>query len=347
MQNANASQHKKKAFWGVSLKRKGGKTHVSMTLPAAAGFAAICVIILAGLLLCISALRQMRSTYSASSLELEELKAEYDSLVSESEQMERQLAEDKLSESASKSEIEEQSQSLQKQTELYQKKLEAFTAKADELQKKIAELEKAKDDLYDYLNQIPYAPEITKASMAEIPQPLSIGSEPISKSAALTLSLENLESRVEAETATYESLLLQVEQLKPYLEKHPSIWPAQGRISSGFGMRQNPLGGDGNEFHGGVDIAAETGSTVAAAGGGIVKFSGDGGSFGLLVIIDHGMSIETYYGHNSKLLVNAGDTVERGQAIALSGSTGRSTAPHIHYEVRVNGAAVDPRKYLY
>ena len=116
-------------------------------------------------------------------------------------------------------------------------------------------------------------------------------------------------------------------------------WPAQGRISSRYGTRWGRM-------HYGLDLAVSTGTPVRAAADGRVTWSGARGTYGNLVIIDHGHKIETRYAHNSRLAVRVGDSVKRGQVIAHSGNTGRSTGPHIHFEIRYRGKAVDPEKYL-
>ena len=120
-------------------------------------------------------------------------------------------------------------------------------------------------------------------------------------------------------------------------------WPVKGRISSDFGYRY--IFG-GNNFHGGIDIPAPMGTAVHAGASGKVIFTGYKGTYGNLVIIDHGNGLQSYYAHNSAFLVKAGDIVTRGQAIAAVGSTGRSTGPHCHFEVRLNGNRVDPLYYL-
>ena len=99
-------------------------------------------------------------------------------------------------------------------------------------------------------------------------------------------------------------------------------------------------------MHYGLDIAVPTGTPIRAAAAGRVTFAGRRGGYGYLVIIDHGKGVETRYAHNSKLLVSAGDRVERGQIIARSGNTGNSTGPHLHFEIRYRAKAVDPYKYL-
>lgn len=120
-------------------------------------------------------------------------------------------------------------------------------------------------------------------------------------------------------------------------------WPVSGRITSNFGYRY--IFGS-TSYHSGIDIAVPYGTSVKAADGGTVTFSGYKGSYGYLVTINHGNGKVTYYGHNSKLLVSAGDKVYKGQVIAKAGSTGRSTGSHCHFEVRINGTAVNPRSYL-
>ncbi len=122
-------------------------------------------------------------------------------------------------------------------------------------------------------------------------------------------------------------------------------WPGGGRITSNFGGRTNPINGR-SEFHTGIDIAAPTGTNIVAAEGGVVIFSGTMGGYGKAVLIDHGGGLSTFYAHNSKLLVQKGDVVSRGEVVAKAGSTGYSTGPHLHFEVKVNGSAVNPMNYL-
>lgn len=125
----------------------------------------------------------------------------------------------------------------------------------------------------------------------------------------------------------------------------PSIWPVTGSVTSGFGWRISPFG-DGNELHAGIDIASPAGTPVVATADGQVILSGSFGGYGNAIQIDHGSGITTIYGHNSELAVGVGHMVKKGQIIAYVGSTGKSTGPHVHYEVRVNDTAVDPWKYL-
>lgn len=121
------------------------------------------------------------------------------------------------------------------------------------------------------------------------------------------------------------------------------IKPVTGTISSRFGHASRVRSG----AHTGLDIAASSGTGIKAAASGTVTFSGWKGSYGYLVVVSHGNGVQTYYGHCSKLYVSAGQKVKQGQKIAAVGSTGNSTGPHLHLEVRVNGVAYNPQNYVY
>ena len=118
-----------------------------------------------------------------------------------------------------------------------------------------------------------------------------------------------------------------------------------GHFSSGFGVRRNPVS-DRIKMHEGLDIANPPGTPIQAPADGTVTFSDTKPGYGRTLVIDHGYGIETWYGHNSKLLVARGQKVRRGDNIALLGSSGRVTGPHLHYEVRVHGIPVDPLTYI-
>ena len=126
----------------------------------------------------------------------------------------------------------------------------------------------------------------------------------------------------------------------------PSIWPVAGAIRGGFGVRHNPFGGPGSEFHKGQDISAAYGSQVIATADGVVVIAGWLRGYGNVVYVDHGNGISTRYGHLSHIDVTVGQTVKRGDNLGLVGSTGRSTGPHLHYEVRIDGQATNPIPYL-
>jgi murein DD-endopeptidase MepM/ murein hydrolase activator NlpD len=126
----------------------------------------------------------------------------------------------------------------------------------------------------------------------------------------------------------------------------PSIWPVQGKLESGFGGRRNPFGGRSFEFHAGQDIVSAWGAPVIAVAKGKVTFVGWQHGYGQIVAIDHGGGLTTRYGHLSHIDCSLGLEVSRGEFIGRVGSTGRSTGPHLHYEIRINDNPVDPLKYL-
>lgn len=125
------------------------------------------------------------------------------------------------------------------------------------------------------------------------------------------------------------------------------LWPvpSSSRITSEYGYRIHPVYKT-RKFHSGIDIAAGYGVNILASADGTVTLATDNGGYGKCIIINHGSGLATLYAHNSTLLVSKGDKVTRGQIIAKAGSTGVSTGPHLHYEVRVNGSTTDPVQYL-
>ena len=126
----------------------------------------------------------------------------------------------------------------------------------------------------------------------------------------------------------------------------PSEWPVRGYITSGVGDRSNPFSGAGSEVHPGLDISATHGTSVEAPGDGIVIVASPYGGYGNMVAIDHGYGLTTRFGHLSRIDVKVGDHVHRGSQLGAVGSTGRSTGPHLHYEVRLYDRVVDPMNYL-
>jgi murein DD-endopeptidase MepM/ murein hydrolase activator NlpD len=125
----------------------------------------------------------------------------------------------------------------------------------------------------------------------------------------------------------------------------PSIWPVDGRLMGPYGQRTDPFSGEG-AYHTGVDISAPSGTPIRAAADGIVSFAARSGGYGRLVIVDHGGGFETYYAHLSRYDVLQGQEIRRGNVVGAVGSSGRVTAPHLHYEVRNGGAPVNPYRFL-
>ena len=126
----------------------------------------------------------------------------------------------------------------------------------------------------------------------------------------------------------------------------PSMWAHLGKINNEFGFRRNPFGGRVYEFHAGMDIDGERGDAVVAPANGVVTKAEWKGGYGQMVELDHGNGLKTRYGHLSRIEVTAGQVVTRGQLLGNVGSTGRSTGPHLHYELRLNDRPIDPRRLL-
>lgn len=141
------------------------------------------------------------------------------------------------------------------------------------------------------------------------------------------------------------ALIAKLEEQRNILSATPSIMPTKGVITSRFGYRKSPFSGR-SELHKGIDIANKKGTFVVATADGVVIFAGMRGLFGRIVTIDHGHGIITHYAHLNETIIKEGDNVKRGDVIAKMGNTGRSTGPHLHYEVRLNGIPVNPIKYI-
>lgn len=206
--------------------------------------------------------------------------------------------------------------------EAQKKQLEAMQAKL--LADKAAEAAK-KDSLIGNKNQV-----------------ADLKSEVAADNATISKNLAALEA--EANRMTAEIRALQNNN-QAYLGSGKLGWPVSGRTTSEFSSRVNPITGK-KESHLGLDIAVPSGTPVAAAEAGTVIKAGWNNSYGYMVIVDHGGGIATLYAHNSRLAVSVGTQVSRGQTVAYSGSTGMSTGPHVHFEVRVNGQYQNPRSWL-
>jgi murein DD-endopeptidase MepM/ murein hydrolase activator NlpD len=125
----------------------------------------------------------------------------------------------------------------------------------------------------------------------------------------------------------------------------PTLWPVIGRITGSFGERLDPFSGEG-AFHTGVDISSQYGDGVRAGGDGVVTHAAVHAGYGRLVVVDHGFGVTTWYAHLSSFTVTAGMRIKRGDLLGYVGVSGRTTGPHVHYEVRINGAPVNPMRYL-
>lgn len=163
--------------------------------------------------------------------------------------------------------------------------------------------------------------------------------------AALPARLRALGAEAEVQERSLRELQEYFDDRQSLLASTPSIWPTNGWLTSEFGVRLDPVSAD-RKMHEGLDIATQFGQPVVAPSDGTVVFRGWEGGYGNVLVIDHGYGVKTRYGHLSQILVNLGDRVKRGMRVAAVGNTGKSTGPHLHYEVRANGVPENPRKFI-
>jgi murein DD-endopeptidase MepM/ murein hydrolase activator NlpD len=158
-------------------------------------------------------------------------------------------------------------------------------------------------------------------------------------------SLDNLDTEIAVQTQEKSELYNFLDGRKSMFACTPSIWPARGWVSSKFGYRISPFTNE-KEFHNGLDVSAKTGSPIIAPADGIISGIEKTYGYGNLLTVNHGYGLKTRYGHLSQILVKKGQTVKRGDTIAYMGNTGRSTGPHLHYELFLEGVPVDPSRYI-
>jgi murein DD-endopeptidase MepM/ murein hydrolase activator NlpD len=175
----------------------------------------------------------------------------------------------------------------------------------------------------------------SKAAVLESADPADSGS----------LDMEMLREQIEASMRSVTAIRTYIAEQKDLYVSTPAGWPVSGPLSSPYGNRHHPVLEE-PRFHTGVDISVPPGSKVGATADGIVSFSGWAENSGIVVVVEHGRGFSTAYAHNQKALVTVGQRVVRGEPVALSGSTGRSTGPHVHYEIWKNGRHTDPAGYL-
>lgn len=209
---------------------------------------------------------------------------------------------------------------------------DSVAEKKAQLAAEMSEKEKLKNQIADKKNQVETAKLDREKALKEITSDLK--------------ELERQEDELLAQSKEIEKKIIELQSSSKYIGG-VLLWPSPGyyKITSPFGYRNHPILKK-KKLHTGIDIAVPKNSDIVAANSGKVIYSGYYGGYGYAVIIDHGGKISTLYAHNNKLLVKVGDEVEKGKVISKSGSTGLSTGPHLHFEVRENGSPVDPMKYL-
>ncbi len=215
-----------------------------------------------------------------------------------------------------------------------------------------AELNRRKDAIERQKNQIDLLTQQLLGQKAQLQAQAAAQSETVNRLAGDRRALEAAEAQLAQESEALTSLIQQRSAIEQARSGRRAILgtgqmgiPAQGSLTSYYGWRVHPILGY-RRFHSGLDFGAAYGSPIWAADSGRVIFAGWYGGYGNAVVIDHGNGVATLYGHCSALYIGEGQAVQKGQPIAAVGSTGLSTGPHLHFEVRVNGQTVDPLGYL-
>ena len=236
---------------------------------------------------------------------------------------------------------------LREANRIQQEQILQVSKRASALQQDLDSLRRAEDGLRAIVGAPPAAADETVQEGTISP---TGGEQHAPTTADLSEALEMIEERLSTRRSSIDLLAETMRREFPGAASYasdsaphttPSIWPAAGFVSSPYGLRF-----DGTEFHQGIDIAADMGAPIVATADGVVTAAGWNGGYGNMVDVDHGGGIVTRYGHASALAVTVGQQVRRGEVIAYVGSTGRSTGPHVHYEVRVDGQPVNPAGYL-
>lgn len=161
----------------------------------------------------------------------------------------------------------------------------------------------------------------------------------------LNKDLERLEKLARYQEESFNNLKTHLGDKKDLIQRTPFRWPVRGFLSSTFGPRTDPFTGT-QRMHTAIDIVAPKGTPIKSPADGIVTFSGEDPSLGNMVVVDHGYGVITRYGHNNAILMREGQRVRRGDTIATVGSSGRSTGPHLHYEIRIKDVAINPLKMI-
>jgi murein DD-endopeptidase MepM/ murein hydrolase activator NlpD len=252
-----------------------------------------------------------------------------------------------------------EAEALRDENARLKERLAVVTARVDDVDARLADLRdfdqklRALTDLHDSDRNIALGPLKASAGgsngvdFGAFAVPLE-GDDPAVqqlRDALLDSRLAGLSSEAARQAGSLAELVDHFSEREVLLKSTPSIAPAHGLLTSGFGAREDPFTGS-YTMHSGLDIAGKEGTEVFAPADGVVIFAGEKSEYGNCVVIDHGRDTTTLYGHLQRFIVKVGDTVQRGQHIAHLGNSGRSTGPHLHYEVRINNVPVNPRRYV-
>jgi len=239
---------------------------------------------------------------------------------------------------------------LRQQTQEQKSKIHFFASKIEDLEKQLSRL-KDFDKRIRIIANLEKSQETTLfmgmggPSPSDLREKLKAENDETGLAQQMRTDIERLESEASSQEQSLSELEKLLQSKKEMLAHTPSIWPVHGWVTSGFGFRTNPFTGL-NQMHEGLDIANQVGTPVIAPADGIVSDTGRDSTHGNVVVISHGFGINSRFLHLSKIVVRAGQKVKRGDKIAEVGTTGISTGPHLHYEIKVNGIPVNPLRYI-
>ncbi len=246
-----------------------------------------------------------------------------------------------LNSSSENSVLKEENAQLRSQILLVQEKVAHISATLDRVERFDAKLRTAVTQLQDPERNLAIGP-VGADSEPSLPGPAPAAEANLN---ALPGKLSSLEGEAARQERSLRDLQEYFDDQRSLLASTPSIWPARGWVTSDFGTRIDPYTAE-RKMHEGLDIATPIGQPIYSPSDGTVVFAGTEGGYGKVLVIDHGYGVKTRYGHLSEILVHLGDRVGRGDKVAAVGNTGKSTGPHLHYEVRVNGIPENPRKFI-
>ena len=239
---------------------------------------------------------------------------------------------------------------LRREAQTQRSQIQFFSGRIEDLERQLSKL-KDFDKKIRIIANLDKAEEIAASMGMGGPSPSDIREKLKGEKdeSGLVRQMRSDIERLQAESLSREESLSEIEKLlqdkKEMLAHTPSVWPVLGWVTSGFGFRTNPFTGL-SQMHEGLDISNRSGTVVIASGSGMISDTGTDLSHGKFVVISHGFGMTSRYNHLNKVLVKAGQKVKRGDKIGEVGLTGRTTGPHLHYEVRVNGIPVNPMRYV-
>ncbi|HYG67146.1 MAG TPA: M23 family metallopeptidase [Anaeromyxobacteraceae bacterium] len=237
--------------------------------------------------------------------------------------------------------LKEENAQLRSQILLVQEKVAHISATLDRVERFDAKLRTAVTQLQDPERNLAIGP-VGESEAAAMPGPAPAAEQNL---AALPGRLSSLETEASRQEQSLRELQEYFDDQRSLLASTPSIWPTRGWVTSDFGTRVDPITA-ARKMHQGLDIATPHGQPIYTPSDGTVVFAGTEGGYGKVLVIDHGYGVKTRYAHLAEIFVKPGDRLSRGEKVGAVGNTGRSTGPHLHYEVRVNGIPENPRKFI-